>query len=158
MDTSIFITHLIWAGWVKDLQLSMLVFDITQFFSLLNYQHFLLILNEAGFDLWISIFFSDYLVGRKTKYLWNNFSSPFFNVNVGIGQGLALSLVLSAFYLSSIFHICEKIFKNLKIPVSLISFVDNGLFISQEKSFEKQILIFLVVAMLFLLFLNNLDL
>ncbi len=36
-------------------------------------------------------------------------------------------------YLSSIFHIFEKRLKNLKILVSIILFVDNGLFISQGK-------------------------
>jgi len=46
-------------------------------------------------------------------------------------------LILSALYLSPIFCIFEKIAKNLKLPVSFLSFVDDGLFISQEKSFEK---------------------
>jgi len=36
-----------------------------------------------------------------------------------------------------IFHIFEKITKNLEIPVLFLLFVGNGLFISQEKSFEK---------------------
>ena len=40
-------------------------------------------------------------------------------------------------YISLIFHILEKRLKNLKILVSFISFVDNGLFVSQEKSLEK---------------------
>jgi len=82
-------------------------------------------------------FFSNYLVGRKTQYLWNNFSFLFFNVDVSIKQGSVLFLVLSALYLSSIFHIFKKRVKNLKIPISLIFFVDNSLFILQEKSFEK---------------------
>ena len=46
-------------------------------------------------------------------------SSPFFNVDVRVGQGSTLSL--------------ERI-KNLKIPIFILSFIDNGLFISQEKS------------------------
>ena len=58
-------------------------------------------------------------------------------MDVGVGQGLALLLVLSALYLTPIFYILEKILKNLKIPVILISFIDNGLFVLQEKSFEK---------------------
>ena len=37
-------------------------------------------------------------------------------------------------YISLLFFIFEKRSKNLKIPVSLISFVDNELFISQNKS------------------------
>jgi len=79
-------------------------------------------------------FFKNYLVSRKTKYLWNNFSSSFCNVDVGVSQGLALFLILSALYLSPIFYILEKHLKNLKIPISILSFVDNGLFISQHKS------------------------
>ena len=64
------------------------------------------------------------------QYLWNSFTSFFYCVDVDISQG-------SALYLSSIFHIFEKRFKNLNIPVSFILFVDNELLISQEKSFEK---------------------
>jgi len=33
-----------------------------------------------------------------------------------------------------VFHILEKYLKNLKIPVSILSFIDNGLFIAQNKS------------------------
>jgi len=94
-----------------------------------------LILDKASFDSRISSFFSNYLVGRKIQYLWNNFSFPFFNVDISIEQDSALSLVLSALYLSPIFYIFEKRVKNLKIPVSLISFIDNGFFVLQEKSF-----------------------
>jgi len=65
---------------------------------------------------------------------WNNFSSPFFNVDIGIGQGSALSPILSAVYISPVFHILKKYLKHLKIPVSILSFINNGLFIVQSKS------------------------
>jgi len=139
IDIGVVLTNLISAGWVKSLLTSTLAFDIAQFFPSLNHQLLPLILNKAGFDPRISVFFQDYLVGRKTYYLWNNFSSPLFNVNVGVRQGSALLPVLLALYLSLIFYILEKILKNLKIPVSFISFVDNSLFVSQEKSLEKSI-------------------
>jgi len=61
----------------------------------------------------------------------NDFSSPFFDVNIGISQELVLSPILSVLYLLPVFYIFEK---NLKISVSVVSFVDNGLFISQNKS------------------------
>ena len=112
----------------------MLAFDIAQFFPLLNHQLLPLILLKASFDLKISLFFQNYLVSRKTSYFWNNFSSPSFNVDVGVKQGSALSPILLALYLSSIFHIFKKRLKNLKILISIISFVDNSLFISQNKS------------------------
>ena len=90
-------------------------------------------MNKMGLDCKILTFFN-YLVGRKTKYLWNNFISSLFCVNIVVSQGSALSLILSAFYLSPIFHSLENCLKILKIPISIISFVDNGLFISQNKS------------------------
>ena len=62
--------------------------------------------------------------------------SPIFNVNVGVGQGSVLSPILSALYLLLFIYILEKHLKNLKILVSIISFVDNRLFISQSNSFD----------------------
>ena len=59
-----------------------------------------------------------------------------FDVNIGVGQGSALSPILSSLYLSPFLYILEKHFKNLKIPVSILSFVDNGLIIAQNKSFD----------------------
>ena len=56
-----------------------------------------------------------------------------FDINVGVGQGSALSPILSSLYLSPFL---EKHFKNLKIPVLILSFVDNGLIIAQNKSFD----------------------
>jgi len=67
----------------------------------------------VGFNPKVSKFFSNYLIGRKIQYIWNNL------------------------YLSSLFYIFEKCVKNLKIPVFFLSFIDDGLLISQEKSFEK---------------------
>ena len=68
------------------------------------------------------------------RYFWNKFSFSSFNINVSIGQGSALSSILLALYLSSLFHIFEKWLKILKIPVSILSFIDNRLFIAQKKS------------------------
>ena len=133
-DVGVTLTHFIRTGWVKNLTTSTLAFDITQFFPSLNYQILLLILEKAGFDIKVSNFFKNYLVNRKTTYLWNNFSSPIHNINVGIGQDSVLSPILSALYLSLIFYILEKCLKNLKIPVSILFFVDDGLFISQNIS------------------------
>ena len=68
--------------------MNMLAFDIAQFFSLLNYQLLPLILAKASFNHKVSNFFKNYLVDRKTKYLWNSFSSLFCNVDIGVSQGL----------------------------------------------------------------------
>ena len=71
-------------------------------------------------------------VNRKMNYFWNNFLSPTFNINVGIGQGSVLLPILSALYLLPFIYILENCLKNLKIPTSFISFVDDSLFISQS--------------------------
>ena len=107
-----------------------------QFFPSLNHHLLTLILGKAGFKLKVALFFADYLVRRKTNYTWNNISSPSFEVNVKVGQGSALSPILLALYLSSFLYILEKQLKNLNIPISLISFVDDGLIISQNKSID----------------------
>ena len=52
-----------------------------------------------------------------------------YEVNVEVGQR-------SALYLSPLLYILEKHLKILNIPVSLISFVNNGLLISQNKSID----------------------
>ena len=56
-------------------------------------------------------------------------------MDIGVGQGLALSLILSTLYIAPIFHILEKCLKILKIPVFIPSFVDNGLLVAQSKFF-----------------------
>jgi len=65
------------------------------------------------------------------------FHFPPFNVNVGVGQGSTLSPILSALYLAPIIKTFKKRIKNLnkEIPTDILSFVDDGLLISQEKSY-----------------------
>jgi len=101
----------------------MLAFDIAQFFPLLNYQLLSLILAKASFNYKVSNFFKNYLVDRKTKYLWNSFSSLFCNVDIGVSQGLALLPILSTLYLSSIFYILEN---HLKFKNSYFNSIFHG--------------------------------
>jgi len=134
MNAGIILTHIICLGWVKNIVTSTLAFNIAQFFPSLNHQLFPLILDKAGLNQKISNFFKNYLVERKTNYCWNNFVSPSSNINVGVGQGSALLTILSALYLSPVFHSLEKHLKILKISISIISFVNDRLSISQNKS------------------------
>ena len=135
-DAGITLTHIIQTDWVKNLLTSTLAFNIAQFFPLLNHHLLTLIMKKAGFNNCIISFFANYLIDRKTIYFWNNFISPIFNINIGVGQGSALSPILSALYLSLFMYILENWLKNLKIPISIISFVDDSLFISQSNSFD----------------------
>ena len=133
-DAEVALTHFIHSGWIKNLTTSILAFTIAQFYLSLNYQLLSCIINKARLDHKVFTFFKDYLVRRKTRYLWNNFISSFCSIDVGVGQKSALSLILSTLYLSPILHIFEKCLKTLKIPISIILFIDDGLFISQNKS------------------------
>ena len=130
IDADITLTYIIHTGQVKNLSTSTLTFDIAQFFPSLNHCLLSLIMKKVGFDYRIVSFFVNYLMDRKTNCFQNNFMSPIFNINVGIGQGSVLSSILSALYLSLFIYILENCLKNLRIPISIISFVDDGLFIS----------------------------
>ena len=83
-NTGITLTYVIYIGQIKNMSTSTLVFDIVQFFSSLNYHFLLLILKKAGFDLYVIKFFSNYLVNRRTHYVWNNFFSHFVDINVKV--------------------------------------------------------------------------
>jgi len=107
------LTHFICMRWIKNISTSSLVFDIVQFFLSLNYHLLALILGKVGFDSRVVKFFLNYLVDRKTKYFWNNFFSSQFDINIRVGQGLALTSILSALYLSLFLHILKKHLKNL---------------------------------------------
>ena len=113
-DAGVALTHIICSGWVKKFLTSTLVFDIAQFFPLLNYCLLTLILKKVRFNNHVISFFTNYLMDRKTNYFWNNLSSSMLDVNVDVGQGSMLSPILSALYLSLFLYILEK---HLKISI-----------------------------------------
>ena len=67
-DASVALTHIVWSRWVKNKTISILVFDIVQFFSSLNHCLLTLILGKVGLDSKVVSFFTDYLIERKTNY------------------------------------------------------------------------------------------
>ena len=72
-SASLYITYLIYTGYVKGLHTSTLAFNIAEFFSLLNYTLLPMILDKASFDSRILSLFSNYLINKRTQYIWNNF-------------------------------------------------------------------------------------
>ena len=134
VNAGVALIYFICLGWVKNVDTSTLAFDIAQFFLSLNHKLFPHIFNKTGFNLKILRFFQNYLVGWKAKYVWNSFSSSFFNIDIGVGQGLALSPILFAFYIALILHIFENWLKFLKILIFFLSFVNNSLLVVQNKS------------------------
>ena len=73
LDAGIALIYSIHIEWVKHCTTSILAFYIAQFFPLLNHQVLSLVLDKASFDPKVLIFFQNYLVDRKIKYLWNSF-------------------------------------------------------------------------------------
>ena len=134
INTRIALIYFIHLKWVKNVNISILVFDIAQFFPSLNHQLLPHIFNKAGFDPKVFLFFQNYLVEQKTQYVWNSFSSSFYNIDIGVGQGSVLSPILSTLYISLILYILENHLKILKISISFLSFVNNSLLVAQNKS------------------------
>ena len=83
-NAGVALSHIVCSGWVKNKMTSTLTFDIYQFFPLLNYYLLTLILEKVGLDPKVTSFFANYLVKRKTSYLWNSLPSPTFEVNIGV--------------------------------------------------------------------------
>jgi hypothetical protein len=98
-DAGIYLTHLVRAGWAKGLQTSVVMFDIAQFFPSLNHEVLFDVFSRMGFLAVLGPFLRSYLVGRRTTYKWDSFTSDLFAADVGVGQGSAMSPVLSALYL-----------------------------------------------------------
>jgi hypothetical protein len=131
-DAGVFLTHLICAGWMKGLKTSMVVFDIAQFFPLLNHSLLVQILKRQGFPGEVINFFSSYLKDCSTQFLWNGLLSPLFDAAVGVGQGSALSPILSALYIAPVMHSFSAHTQHLGCII--LSYVDDGTIIVQSKS------------------------
>ena len=95
------------------------------------------ILSHFSFANCIVDFFSNYLVGRSTQYSWNSFLSGACNADVGMRQGSTLSPILSALYIALLIHIFEHRAQALNLNTCILSFVDDGLLISQRKTYNK---------------------
>jgi hypothetical protein len=121
-------------GGAKGLQTSVVTFDITQFFPSLNHEVLLEVISRLVFPMEMGPFFRLYLVGRRTTYHWDVFTSDLFVADVGVGQGSALSPVLSALYLTLITRLFHA--SDIGHQVGLMSYVDDGTIIAQSARVE----------------------
>ena len=135
-DAGVFLTHLVQASWAKRLKTSTVAFDIVQFFPSLNYSMLTLILRHFGFSDCIIDFFSNYSIGKLTQYSWNLFISSACDANVGVGSDFVHSLILSVLYITPLIHIFELGAQALNLNTSILPFVDDGLLISQGKTYH----------------------
>jgi len=117
-----------------------MAFDIAQFFPSLNHSMLTAILQHSGFADCLASFFSDYLVGRSTQYSWNFFFSNACDADVGMRQGSALSPIFSVLYIAPFLHLFEYRAQALNLDTSILSYVDDGLLVSQRKTYNKILL------------------
>lgn len=107
-DAGLILTHIICTGWAKGLKTSVVAFDLAQFFPSLSHQGLLSILAKQGFPPQVVAFFASYLVRCCTSYSWNGFTLDPMLADVGVGQGSALSPILSALYLAPFMKLFDK--------------------------------------------------
>ncbi|CAA7263695.1 unnamed protein product [Cyclocybe aegerita] len=112
----------------------MLAFDIAQFFPSINHEMFMAVIRKQGFSPVLMEFFASYLVGRSTVYCWNTFQSDLQSADVGVGQGSALSPVISGLFIAPVM----KLFyiKAAPLNTTLLSFVDDGTILAQSKQLD----------------------
>ena len=65
-----------------------------------------------------------------------SFLSGAYDADVGMGQGSALSPILSALYIAPLIRIFELRAQSLNLSTSILSFVDDGFLISQGKTYN----------------------
>jgi len=129
-DAGMILTHLVRARWAKGLKTSVVAFDIAQFFPSINHNMLLLVLWKQGCPPLVAKFFESYLVGRSMRYAWNSFVSPLHQADVGVGQGLALSPILSTLFIAPIMKLFEQ---SVALQgVTLLSYVNDSTIIVQS--------------------------
>ena len=89
-----------------------------------------------GFATEVVEFFRSYLVECTMQYSWDREDSSPFVVDVGVGQGSALSPILSALYLSPLLWQFA-----IDAPRALLmSYVDNGTIIVQSRTWDDNLI------------------
>jgi len=133
-DAGLYLMHLVRTGWARGLKTSVIAFDIAQFFPSINHDALMAILQKQGFPPLVVNFFASYLVGRSTSYTWNTFESDLRLADVGVGQGSALSPVLSALFIAPIMKLFRL--QAIRLGSTLLSYVDDGTAVTQSKSLD----------------------
>lgn len=85
------------------------------------------VLAKQGFNVVVQNFFKDYIKDRQTTFLFNSMATELTNFMVGVGQGSALSPILTNLYIAPAIQIAAKEIRD-KFPGSELQFfVDDGL-------------------------------
>jgi len=108
IDAGLYLTYIIYTGWIKQCYTSITAFNTTQFFSFFNHFFLSTCLKKVGLNNNIVKFFKSYHYNQLTTYTWNSFTSLPLNSSISIGQGLALFPILSTIYMAPIMKTFKK--------------------------------------------------
>lgn len=126
-DAGVQFVHNVRQAWRQGLSTSALLLDVSQFFPSINHAAMLGILKAQGFHSSLCAYFTDYLVGRTTQFRYNGRLMDPTDFTVGVGQGSALSPVLSGLYLAPVLHLSAPVQHAAMANASLQFFVDDGM-------------------------------
>ena len=132
-DAGVMLTQHIRAGWREGLHTSCVALDVAQFFPSINHDMLIALMRKQGFSSTYLRFFESFLPNRRTTLSWNGTSSDPFVVNVGAGQGSALSPIISGLYLAAVLHTLDPVGQRSDWD-SLLFYVDDGLLVTSSVS------------------------
>ncbi|THH16914.1 hypothetical protein EUX98_g9226 [Antrodiella citrinella] len=104
VDAGVHVVHHVLQARRKGLVCSMLLFDIAQFYPSINHDLLGAIMSKQGFHPRYVAFFDNYLKDRKTKIRFQKNFSEDIDTPLGVGQGSALSPILSGLYIAAAIH------------------------------------------------------
>lgn len=116
-DAATLLIHNIKQAWKQGLDSSALLLDISQFFPSINHSLLTDILRKQGFCSSLCAYFSDYLIDRKTQFLFNGSLLDPMDFSTGVGQGSSLSPILTALYLAPVLHKVTPPSRTLRLRV-----------------------------------------
>ncbi|KAF8647831.1 hypothetical protein AX16_006521 [Volvariella volvacea WC 439] len=99
-DAGMLLVHQIKKGWERKKVTSCLAFDIASFFPSIQPDALNRVLSKQGFNRKYTSLFKSYFQGRSTMYRLGEYKSESFPIEVGLGQGSAISPTLSALYIA----------------------------------------------------------
>lgn len=126
-DAGIQLVHEIQQAWKRQVDSSALLLDVAQFFPSVNHEMLSEILRRHGFDRNLCAYFCDYLIGRQTEFLFNGHQSEPTDFSTGVGQGSALSPILTGLYIAPVLHLIAPAGEVLEGNATLQFFVDDGM-------------------------------
>lgn len=127
VDAGIQLVHNIKQAWNKKLDSTVLLLDVSQFFPSLNHGILVGTMQKQGFSKKLCAFMGEYLKDRSTQFLFNGQKMTDSDITVGVGQGSALSPILSGIYTAAVIHKWVPIHMGTHSNMTLQFFVDDSL-------------------------------